>query len=324
MRTISSGTFCSASRRSSRRITILALTVTAASLQAQSMETGLRFRQAAGSEFLFDTGVLRGTLRAVGKSGGLSDVVHIPSGNTISARYGLIGHYRVFAANQRFMPDVWSTPSEATIGADGSVEAHWRAGDDRPFEMWVTYRWSAPAVLDVETRVRAHSALQGFESFLASYFAEEFNRSSAWVKPGKGAFAAAEESGGPWQMFPRDEAAIPLIQDGRWKYPPNPVDWRIRSNLALPIGIRRDRQSGLTAVVMSPISDCFAVSTPFEEDGHKSLYLSLFGRDLKPGESASARARLVIGNFQDDEIVKLYHEYKNSADPAVPRRKGHR
>jgi len=72
---------------------------------------------------------------------------------------------------------------------------------------------------------------------------------------------------------------------------------------------------------MAPVSDCFAVSTPVQGDGHRSLYLSLFGRDLKAGETASAQARLVIGAFQDDEIVNLYKEYRNSVDTAASRRK---
>jgi hypothetical protein len=46
---------------------------------------------------------------------------------------------------------------------------------------------------------------------------------------------------------------------------------------------------------MSPPQDCFAVLTPFEAEPHRSMYLSLFGRDLKAGETARARARLVIG-----------------------------
>ncbi len=301
---------------------MLASSVAAASLQAERLEPDLRFRKEPDGGFSFDTGVLRGKLRAAGKSGGLSDVIHITSGTKISQTYGLAGHYRVLAANQRFMPDVWATPSEAELVANGAVVAHWLAAADRPFEMWVTYRWSAPAALDIETSVRAHASLQNFESFLASYFAEEFNRASVWAQQEKGTFVAADESGGAWQMFPRDEAAIRLIQDGRWSYPPNPVEWRIRANLALPVAVRRGGPSALAAVVMAPVSDCFAVSTPLQSDGHRSLYVSLFGRDLADGGTMSARARLMIGTFQDDEIINLYHRYAASLNTASPGR-GH-
>jgi hypothetical protein len=40
------------------------------------------------------------------------------------------------------------------------------------------------------------------------------------------------------------------------------------------------------------------------------MYLSLFGKDLKAGESAKARARLVIGtNLTSETIDRLYSVY---------------
>lgn len=296
-------------------VTGAALVFTATGLRAQTAAPDLRFHP-AGAEFQFDTGVLRGTLRAGGKSGGLTSVVHIPSGTTISGKSGLFGHYRLFTSNHRFGREgAWSLDSEAKLRGDGSVEAHWSLSDDLPFEMWVVYRWSGPATLDAETRVRPRVDLAGFESFLASYFAQPFTASMAYVKKPAGeghgpGFMAAAESSGQWQMFPRDPAAIGLIQDGRWKYPLNPVDWAIMPELAQPIGVRSSGESNVTAVLMAPASDCFAVSTPFQTDNHRSLYLSLFGRDIKAGETVRARARLVIGvGLKDKEILQAYKTY---------------
>ena len=42
-------------------------------------------------------------------------------------------------------------------------------------------------------------------------------------------------------MYPRDSAAVGLIQDGRWKQPPNPVDWQIMPELAGAVAMRRGR-----------------------------------------------------------------------------------
>ena len=112
-------------------------------------------------------------------------------------------------------------------------------------------------------------------------------------------------------MFPRDEAATRVIGDGRWNIPPNPVAWKIMPRLAAPLAMRRDAKSGLTAVLMAPPQDCFAASTPYGEEGHRSLYLSLFGRDLKAGETTSARARLLIGkNISDRQAIELYEAYR--------------
>jgi hypothetical protein len=61
---------------------------------------------------------------------------------------------------------------------------------------------------------------------------------------------------------------------------------------------------------MSPPQDCFAVLTPFETELHRSMYLSLFGKDLKAGETARARARLVIGTkLAGETIDRLYQDY---------------
>jgi len=286
---------------------LIALMVT---LVCAAASSDLRFKPAGGGEFEFDTGVLRGKLRPGGKSQGLSSVVHIPSGATLSRSVGLFTHYRVFSANHRYGPAAYGWPSEATLRDDGSVEVRWPATADRPFEMWAVYRWSDPAALDLETGVRPQADLPGFEAFLGSYFAEQFTNSLVCVQAGKPAFLAAEKSDGDWQMFPRDPALVPLIQDGRWNIEPSPVRWVMRPFLAQPIAVRRDPQSGTTAVLMAPPQDCFAISTPHQSEGHYSLYLSLFGRTIKAGETARARARLVIASSPTEaQILALYQAY---------------
>jgi hypothetical protein len=231
---------------------------------------------------------------------------------------GLFGHYRVFASNHRYGTGAWDWPSEAKLASDRSVEVRWPATADRPFELMALYRWATPDTLDLETRVEAKVDLLKFESFLASYFAEEFTNSLVYVRdvpnhPGTKGFMPAEQSYGVWQAFPRDDSATAIIRDGRWKLEPNPVDWVIMPRLASPLGIRRSPAGGLTAVLMSPPQDCFALLTPQQAEPHNSLYLSLFGRDLKGGETARARARLVIGSkFSDGDIVRNHQAYLNA------------
>jgi len=75
--------------------------------------------------------------------------------------------------------------------------------------------------------------------------------------------------------------------------------------LTRPLAVRRAPAAGLTAVLSSPASDCFAISTPQQSDPHGSLYLSLFGCDLKEGETARARARLVVApDLSEEEILE--------------------
>jgi hypothetical protein len=271
----------------------------------------LAFSASGTNEFAFDTGVLKGKLRADGKSRGLSAVVHLPTGITLDSSMGLFGHYRVFSANKRYGTAAWDWPSEAKLRRDGSVEVRWPSTEDRPFELCAVYRWAAPDTLDLETSVQAKTNLAKFESFLASYFAECFTNSCVYVRSNSQQWLeAAGSSSGVWQAFPRDDQAVSIIQDGRWKLPPNPVDWVIRPNLAKPLAIRRCPASDLRVVLMSLSSDCFAILTPFEAEPHRSMYLSLFGKDLKAGETARARARLVVrSNLGSETIDRLYSAY---------------
>jgi hypothetical protein len=294
-------------------ISVVLATCGMALARAQVEQAGngkLGFTAAGTNEFAFDTGVLKGKLRAGGKSTGLSSVVHLPTGVTLDTSMGLFGHYRVFTTNKRYGTAAWDWPSDARLRRDGSVEVRWPSTDDRPFELRAVYRWAAADTLDLETSVQAKADLPKFESFMASYFAECFTNACVYARSTSQQWLeTADKSHGTWQAFPRDDQAVAIIEDGRWKLPPNPVDWVIRPRLAKPLAIRGCPANDLRAVIMSPPQDCFAVLTPFEAEGHRSMYLCLFGIDLKAGETARARARLVIGTDLAGKIDQLYSDY---------------
>jgi hypothetical protein len=276
---------------------------------------------AEGGEYRFDTGLLRGTLRPAGRSLGLAPLVDGPSGSTISGAFGCFSHYRLLDDRARYGGGAWDWPSRSRLAAGGAVEATWSADKEHPFQMTARYRWKAANVLDLTTRVTARRDLRRLEVFLASYF-RGFPVSLVYVKGcpesgGRAALVPVVLSHGAWQMFPRDAEALKTIGDGRWTRPPNPVPWAIRPALAAPLAVRRDAATGLAALVMAPAEDCFAVATPYGEEGHRSLYLSLFGRDLRYGETATARARLVIGRgISDAQAIALYRAYSQETRSA--------
>ncbi len=277
----------------------------------------LRFSP-AGDEFHFDTGALRGTLRGGGKSTGLSAVFDCATGTNLARSMGVFSHYRLLDSETRFGTAAWDWTNTVKLLPDGAVEALWRADADHPLDLKAIYRWTASNALDVTTTVTARKDLRKFESFLASYF-NGFSQSRVFAQHnGKSEFIAAEKSSGTWQAFPRDDDAVKIIGDGRWKRPPHPVEWNIMPQLAAPMGMRHDDATGLTALIMSRPQDCFGVLTPFGEEGHRSLYLSLFGRDLKSGESVSAISRLVIGRgISDAQAISMFETFvkeKGGAD----------
>jgi len=269
---------------------------------------------AAGKEFTFNTGTLRGTLRGGGKSKGLLPVLYGDAGANLAGTLGIMSPYRLLTSDARFGTAAWDWASEARLLPDGAVEVRWTADAQHPLDMTAVYRWSAPNTLDFAATVQPKQDLRKFELFMASYF-DGFPVSQVYVQEnpaagGKPGFMEAVKATAVWQAFPRDEEATRIITDGRWTRPPNPVEWKIMPRLAAPLAVRRDAKSGLAAVLMARPEDCFAISTPYGEEGHRSLYLALFGRDLKAGEAATARARLVIGrDISDEQAIALYQAY---------------
>jgi hypothetical protein len=124
----------------------------------------------------------------------------------------------------------------------------------------------------------------------------------------------ASREAGIWLAFPRDTAAVAILQDGRWKLEPHPVDWVIQPRLTYPLGLRRAPAPGLTGLLMAPPKDCFAVLTPYETEPHYSTYLSLFGSDIAAGATVRARSRLILRpRLSEAEAVALYQKYVQSA-----------
>ena len=268
----------------------------------------------AGKEFSFDTGLLRGTFRSQGRSLGLTPMLDIASGAELAGPYGVFSPYRLLTSEARYGKGTWDWASEARRLADGAVEVRWSADERHPLDLLAVYRWKAPGTLDLEMQVTPHQDLPRFELFLAAYF-KGLPVSSAYVQAcsetgGKAGFLPATQEVAHWHMYPRDDAAVAIIQDGRWQRPPNPVEWKIRPRLASPLAMRRNESTGLTALVMGPAQECFAIAMPFGEDNHGSIYLSLFGRDLSRGKRAVTRARLVIGHaISEDQALALYKTF---------------
>ena len=263
----------------------------------------------------FDTGVLRGRLRQAGKGLGLTSAVHVPTGTTLNGAYGILSYYRVFTTNKRYGTAAWDWPSTSKLLPDGAIQVTWPTADDRPFELKAIYHFRDASTLDVETIVKTGKDLSKFEVFLASYFHDAFPIPQVFVTPdakivGKRTFMTAKKSFGNWQMFPRNDAFVPIIRDGRWEKEPNPVDWKIMPPMANPIALRRGSDPAPTAILMAPPEDCFAIATPHEGEGHYSMYFSLFGCDITTGQTARARLRLVVTNISSNrKILNLYQKY---------------
>ena len=280
----------------------------------------LAFRPAGEGLYEFHTGPLKGRLKLDGKYQGLYPLVDAASGAELVHPPGIFSFYRVFSGNTRFGANARDWPTTSKLLSDGAVEVRFPSAKEHPLEITGVYRWKAADTLDLDLSVRPEQAMPRFELFMSSYFGKTFV-ASVYLKPEgaqKPGFVPVDrkpQSPGAYVMFPRDAQAVEMIRDGRWKVGANPVDWAIEQWLAAPIFVRRDASAGLTALMICPPEDCFAVSSPWnpaklDAPGYRSVYLSLFGRDLQAGQTAKARCRVVIArNLPDEKAMRRYQEY---------------
>jgi len=304
----------------------LVLAVGLVTFAAAAESPDLAFKSAGNGIFLFDTGAVKGRLRADARSQGITTLVDVASGTELGPGGelpGILSYYRIFSANKRYGDAARDWPKTASLLPDGALRISWPAGNDHPLEMAAIFRWKKPDMLDLETTVTPKGDMKDFEVFLSSYFNKNF-KSRIYVKapfhlPGKPSFVSADVNplvAGTYLAFPRDRRAVQIIHDGRWDYGPNPVQWSVTQWLAAPLCMRQEPKSGVACLLMSRREDCFAIETPYNMDppdgvaGHYSMYLSLFGKDIKAGETARAYVRLVAGrNITDQSARERYEKY---------------
>lgn len=301
---------------------ILGVAMAAIVVPAWAEPPRLAFTSAGPGLYEFNTGELKGRLKFDGKYQGLYPLIDVASGAELVHAPGVFSPYRVFTTGRRYGDAARDWPTTTRLSNDGAVEVHWPSAEGHPLEMTAIYRWTASDALDFDVSVKPQMPMPKFELFLSSYFAKGFLASVYAAGPDssgeKGALVPVDrnpQSGGGYVMFPLDEAAIALVRDGRWRIPPSPVDWAIERRLAGALAIRRDKGLGLTAALMVSPEACFAVSCPWNPDGpdasgYRSLYFSLFGQDLRGGQTVHARCRLVLAReLPDNAVITRYQEF---------------
>ena len=148
--------------------------------------TDLAFRPAEEEGFYtFDTGVLRGKVRLNGRSQGITELVHVPTGTSMASGGrlpGLFSYYRVLATNARYGKAVRDWPTETKILPGGALEVFWPVGEDHPLEITAVCRWSRPDTLDVVTTAKPLDDMPKFEVFISNYYEKPF-RGRVYVTP---------------------------------------------------------------------------------------------------------------------------------------------
>jgi hypothetical protein len=280
----------------------------------------LRFKDAGNGIFDFDTGKYRGQLKLDGKYQGLYPLTDAATKTEWVHPPGIFSFYRVLTTNGRYGKNARDWPTQSKVTGNGAVSVHWPPAEEHPVEITGVYRWTRADTLDLDISVTPQRDMPMFELFMSSYFgktffAQVYTRRCGASEPSFEPIEKKTKTPDRYVMYPRDDEAVEMIRDGRWKIGSNPVDWAVEPYLAAPLVLRRDTEKGLVAIMMCPPDDCFAVASPWnpptpDAGGYRSLYLCLFGRDLKSGETAQAKCRLVFGqNIDNRQALKLYQAY---------------
>lgn len=272
----------------------------------------------------FENERVSGRYLTAGKYQGMRSLVHRPTGVEIAAGEtlpGLVAPYRVFGNGRRY-GDVRDRPTQVELLPEGLCITH-PADAENPFDIVSRYTWSGDT-LDVRYAIHLHADMQAFELGVASYLSAGFRayvsrQSNNW---GETCSRIVPVDVNPmtdvYALFPRDEAAMKTIFDGRWDQPPYPVRYAVPAYFAHSLAYRRHAKSGVMALGMADPKECYAICIPVNNppedpdpaNGYQGLYFYLFGRDLGRGETAVTHVRWVVGqNLSEQEIRARWESF---------------
>ena len=201
-----------------------------------------------------------------------------------------------------------------------------RADGQNPFDLVSLYAWEGDT-LDIHYTITVHTEMRGFELGIASYLAAGFRafisrQSNVWGETDSRIVPVdVNPMTDVYAVFPRSEADVKTIFDGRLDLPPYPVRFVTPAYFAHPLAFRRHAKSGVVAVGMADPKECYSicipVNNPPEEpdpaNGYQGIYFYLFGRDVGQGETVTTRLRWIIGqNISDEQILARWEVFAST------------
>lgn len=296
-------------------------------------------------EFLFETDELKGLF--VADCGGnqpsnnrhqVRGLIHKGSGVRISPEGGSMDHagalsvFRAYAENS-WLGELRATEPHITRHENGATLI-WPPSFKHQAKISATFIIKAPNIIDLDIEVEGHTFYPAYELLISNYVAPGL-QGGLFVKQND--FADNDECEkiavtcnpvfyGMYPFFPRDEYAAHIMTDGRGQK--GRWYWRVACGrlYAFPFGFATDGQ--VDVVMMGRPEDVSAVGVTYAAEGdrydgvarHHALYLSLFGRDLHPGEGWRSRVRLVAGAYGNEKgrLVAAFEQFMDETSTVSP------
>lgn len=270
----------------------------------------------------FKTASLDGTFVADGWHHGVSMLVHRPTGTPLTG-----GTVPLLALYRLLCRDGWLGEARETHHSvqehDDGVTLTWAPNPLHQVLLSGRIRIREEDAIDLAVEVVGCAAYERYEVFISNYFHSDL-RPGVYVPPEPGETIVHDDTvriepvlhpvyRGLYVTFPRDEAAAHLFTDGRWRRGRNFARFLAARFYARPLAYYRHPAAGVDAVLMGRREDLAAVSMAYAPAGgdiddvaeHRSLYASLWGRDLRPGAVWRTALRLQVGRWYGDAAAHL-------------------
>jgi hypothetical protein len=260
----------------------------------------------------FETATVAGSLRPDGAYHGVSRFVHKASGTqVIDPRYSALNLFRLFSVNLGLgNPRVWTREVQAT---ETSVEIFWAATDAHQGTIRARYEVREPGDVDLTLTLNSLGTYAGYEILLPNYFDKSMiphvylkQRQIGAAPPPVDLVVPSfsEVFRGCGLVFPRDAHTARFPVDGRWnrsEYQMDVAPFFPLRHYGHAFMFMTDRDKTLAAVMMMRPEDCSAISSRYytdREDERSTSYSAMdflvFGKNLTPGDVATARIRLSL------------------------------
>lgn len=257
------------------------------------------------------------------------ELVHKATGVRVTPEGGMMEEAGSFTLFRSYAKNSWLTElraikPEVTLNENGALLV-WNPTVTHQAKVSAIFSTKEPNIIDMDISVEGYAFYPDYELLFSNYVADSLNggllvRSNDLAdetecEPIEVTHNPAFQ--GMYPFFPRDEHAAHIMTDGRGQK--GRWYWRVACGrrYAFPIGFATDKR--VDVVVMGRPEDVSSVGITYSADGdnydgvarHHALYLSLFGKDLHPGDGWRTQVRLVVRTHRDhpDGLISTFEQF---------------
>jgi hypothetical protein len=225
--------------------------------------------------------------------------------------------FRAYAKNG-WLTELRAIKPDVTRHKDGALLV-WKPTLTHQVKTSALFTIKDPNIIDLDLSIEGYAFYPDYELLFSNYVAEDlhgglFVRKSEFSNDGE--FERIEVTDNPafhgmYPFFPRDERAAHIMTDGRGQK--GRWYWRVLCGrrYAFPMCFATDKRVHVN--LMGRPEDVSSVGVTYAAKGesydgvarHHALYLSLFGRDLHPGDGWHTQVRLVVSAHENQPDAPL-------------------